>query len=47
MDDPLLDFKDNENIGKVEYAGFWIRFLACLIDGLLLSIVTWDFRYLV
>lgn len=39
MDDPLLDFKDNENIGKVEYAGFWIRFFACLIDGLLLSIV--------
>lgn len=39
MNDPLLDFKDNENIGKVEYAGFWIRFFACLIDGLLLAIV--------
>ncbi|MBK9353544.1 MAG: RDD family protein [Bacteroidetes bacterium] len=39
MDDSLLDFKDNENIGKVEYAGFWIRFFACLIDGLILFVV--------
>jgi len=29
--------------GEMEYAGFWIRLLAYLIDVILLSIVSWGF----
>ena len=30
-----------ENQGEVEYAGFWIRLAAWLIDVVLLSIISW------
>ena len=29
--------------GEMEYAGFWIRLLAFLIDVILLSIISWGF----
>ena len=40
MEDQLLDSFDDPNLSKVTYAGFWQRFFASLIDGLLLSVVS-------
>lgn len=35
----LLDDPYNQDISKLEFAGFWTRFFAALIDGILLSLV--------
>lgn len=40
MEDQLLDSFDDPNLSMVTYAGFWQRFFASLIDGLLLSVVS-------
>ena len=36
--DTILDFEENKEIQEREYAGFWGRFLAVLIDGIILAI---------
>ncbi len=38
MENNILDQSSVQN-GQVEYAGFWTRFLAALIDGLLLGAI--------
>ena len=43
--DQILD-APAQNEGKFEYAGFWMRTAAALIDGILLSIVSIPLRYL-
>ena len=40
MDDQLLDSIDDQGFKNVSYAGFWERFVAALIDGLILFVVT-------
>lgn len=37
--EPILDHPGDEEI-KGDYAGFWMRFLAAVIDGILLQIVS-------
>lgn len=39
MKDILLDEEENFSFSQVEYAGFWIRFGAYFIDGIILYIV--------
>lgn len=34
-----METLESENTGKVRYAGFWLRFVAYLIDDILLSII--------
>ncbi|MBK9634111.1 MAG: RDD family protein [Bacteroidetes bacterium] len=40
MEDQLLDSIDDQGFKNVSYAGFWERFVAALIDGLILFVVT-------
>jgi uncharacterized RDD family membrane protein YckC len=39
MEDQLLDSIDDQGFKNVSYAGFWERFVASLIDGLILFVV--------
>ena len=34
---------NDQNVPKVEYAGFWWRFLAYIIDDLIIGAVSWIF----
>jgi uncharacterized RDD family membrane protein YckC len=38
MEDKFLDVPENQT--QYEYAGFWIRFVAALIDGIILSMAS-------
>jgi uncharacterized RDD family membrane protein YckC len=40
MEDQLLDSFDDQGFKNVSYVGFWERFVAALIDGLILFVVT-------
>ncbi|MBK6340372.1 MAG: RDD family protein [Bacteroidetes bacterium] len=44
MEDQLLDSIDDQGFKNVSYAGFWERFVAALIDGLILFVVNFAFR---
>ncbi|MEZ5174251.1 MAG: RDD family protein [Bacteroidia bacterium] len=39
MEEQTIDYEASGLAANVEYGGFWIRFLAALIDGILLSVV--------
>jgi uncharacterized RDD family membrane protein YckC len=39
MEPQILDLNESTNLQHANYAGFWIRFGAVLIDGILLGIV--------
>jgi uncharacterized RDD family membrane protein YckC len=46
--EPVRDFTapPQETIQRVEYAGFWLRFVAAIIDGLIVFAVNWLFTLL-
>ncbi len=42
----LLDDYELENVNELEYAGFWTRFAASFIDGIIITIPLQIFQYL-
>lgn len=41
----VLDLPDEQNI-QYEYAGFWIRFIAIIIDAILLTLIRWPIGFI-
>ena len=43
--DNILDLPD-EQLVQYEYAGFWIRFIAIIIDAILLALIRWPVAFI-